>query len=329
MTIQTVDTDQAVALPEVMPFINPDKFIEPQRKLKPVPTRKASQNGVYPEPPLWSSKKRASRKGAATQYQYEEEINYDEIITEDDEPVDSISCEKQQRLLIEPLYSSRYLPRPFIATANVGLFEHPKKPAIVPDILLSLGVSVGNDALDKANHSYFMWKYQKPPELVVEIVSNSKKENEIGTNFEQYAKLGVNYYVIVDIGNDEQDHVLHVYELQDAQYEPRDDFSLPNLGLSLTFWKGEFEDIEFTGIRWCDINGNLILTGRERAEQIRIETEQMRTEREQVRIRVEQAEVQIVKERLPAKQEPTEIELLNLEIERLRTKLYALSMSND
>jgi hypothetical protein len=30
----------------------------------------------------------------------------DSLITEDDEPVDNLSSEKQQRLLTEPLYSS-------------------------------------------------------------------------------------------------------------------------------------------------------------------------------------------------------------------------------
>ncbi|MEM7532615.1 MAG: Uma2 family endonuclease [Chloroflexota bacterium] len=303
MTIQTVDTNQlissAVALPEVMPLINPNKVTETQHKRKPLQTRQGSQNGVYPESPIWH-KKRPSNNDVTTQYHYAEEINYDEIITEDDEPVDNMPSEKQQRLLVEPLYSSRYLPRPFIATANVGLFEHPKKPAIVPDMLLSLGVSVGNDALDKENCSYFMWKYQKPPELVVEIVSN-KTGNEAGAKFERYANLGVKYYVIMDIGNYAQDHVLNVYELQGDQYTPRDDFTLPDLGLSLTFWEGEFEDVEFPWIRWCDIYGNLILTGEERAEQEHARAEQERIAKEQA----------------------------NLEIERLRAKLRALGVRDD
>lgn len=44
------------------------------------------------------------------------------LVIEDDTPVDNFQSEKQQRLLTEPLYSSRVLSVPFIAAANVGLF---------------------------------------------------------------------------------------------------------------------------------------------------------------------------------------------------------------
>lgn len=44
------------------------------------------------------------------------------IITENDTPVDNFQSEKQQRLLVEPLYSSKVLPPPFIAAGLVGVF---------------------------------------------------------------------------------------------------------------------------------------------------------------------------------------------------------------
>lgn len=60
------------------------------------------------------------------------------LITEDDEPVDNLPSEKQQRLLTESLYSSWSGPgagRTFLACANVGVFYQAKDPAIVPDVL--------------------------------------------------------------------------------------------------------------------------------------------------------------------------------------------------
>ncbi len=45
------------------------------------------------------------------------------IVTEDDAPVDNMFSEKQQRLLVEPLYSSWGIDRRFIAAANVGIFS--------------------------------------------------------------------------------------------------------------------------------------------------------------------------------------------------------------
>ena len=65
----------------------------------------------------------------------------DDLVTEDDTPADNIFSEKQQRLLTEPLYSSG-LDRPFAAMANVGLFYQTHHPALVRDMLLSLGVEI-------------------------------------------------------------------------------------------------------------------------------------------------------------------------------------------
>jgi hypothetical protein len=67
------------------------------------------------------------------------------IITEDDEPVDNLPSEKQQRLLVEPLYTANVLARPFLAAANVGVFFALNQAPVVPDVFLSLGVEVAAD----------------------------------------------------------------------------------------------------------------------------------------------------------------------------------------
>ncbi|MFP4441437.1 MAG: hypothetical protein ACLFVO_29765 [Chloroflexaceae bacterium] len=54
----------------------------------------------------------------------EEWPDVEHLVTEDDTPVDIFSS-KQQRLLVEPLYSSWDGPgngRPFLAMSNIGLF---------------------------------------------------------------------------------------------------------------------------------------------------------------------------------------------------------------
>ena len=99
------------------------------------------------------------------------------LVTEDDTPVDNMPSEKQQRLLTEPLYSSWAGPgggRTFLAAANVGVFVEARNPAIVPDVFVSLDVQVADNWWDKRHRSYFVWEFGKPPELVVEIVSNRK-----------------------------------------------------------------------------------------------------------------------------------------------------------
>jgi hypothetical protein len=80
------------------------------------------------------------------------------LVTEDDDPVDNLISEKQQRLLVLCLYSSLSLEVPFLATANVGLFYALKQPALVPDMMLSLDVEVADDWEKKEHRSYFVWE---------------------------------------------------------------------------------------------------------------------------------------------------------------------------
>ena len=89
-----------------------------------------------------------------------------DLVTEDDTPVDNLPSEKQQRLLTEPLYSAWAGPgegRTFLAAANVGIFYQARHPAIVPDMFLSLDVQVTADWWQREHRSYFLWEFGKPP----------------------------------------------------------------------------------------------------------------------------------------------------------------------
>jgi len=222
---------------------------------------------------------------------YRTDICYEDLITEDDEPVDNIPSEKQQRLLAQSLYEASHLPEPFLVTANVGLFDEPSVPPIVPDVMVSLGVETGDDPTKKENRSYFMWKEGKPPEVVVEIFSN-KEGNEMGRKFERYAAIGVKYYVIIDEAHHAQEETLAVHELGASGYMARDDYHLPDLNLALTFWDGVYEQSTWSWIRWCNSAGDLLLTGKEQAiiAEERVEQEKQRVKEAEGKI-VEQAEL--------------------------------------
>ena len=208
------------------------------------------------------------------------------IITEDDEPVDNLPSEKQQRLLVEPLYVSKAVPRPFLAAANVGIFYALTQPPIVPDMFLSLGVEVADDWWAQEHRSYFLWEFGKPPDVVVEIVSN-RRGGETGRKVERYAQLGVLYYVIFDPQQLLQSEPLRVYELHVGEYQLRPDDALPRVELALTLWEGAYEDKRDRWLRWCDVSGNILPTGVELAEQQRQRAEQERQRAEQERQRAE------------------------------------------
>ena len=203
-----------------------------------------------------------------------ERPNIEHLITEDDTPVDNLPSEKQQRLLVEPLYSSWGVDRPFIAAANVGIFGIVNQPPIVPDMFLSLDVQVAEDWWAKESRSYFLWEFGKPPDVVVEIVSNTKgREND--RKLADYARLRVWYYVIFDPQRLIQAERLKVYELRLGEYAPKPDHRLDKVGLGLTLWEGVFEEKQAQWLRWCNLAGEIIPTGRERAEQERQRAERL------------------------------------------------------
>ncbi len=197
------------------------------------------------------------------------------IITEDDEPVDNITSSKNQRCLVNPLYDNNVLARPFFADVNVGVFYSPSTPPLVPDMFLSLGVEPAKDWWEKKHRSYFVWEFQKPPDVVVEIVSNLKGD-ELDGKKKKYAQMGVHYYIVYDPQMLIQNKQLQVFENYVGEFLPRPDHKLPRIGLSLSIWHGVFEDREDDWLRWCTIEGVLLLTGREQAEQERQRAEQER-----------------------------------------------------
>jgi len=202
-----------------------------------------------------------------------EDLDDSVLVIEDDAPVDSILTEKQERLLTEPLYSSwsgpppaeASAPRPFAALANVGLFSSVLEPPLVPDMMLSLDVSIPQDLGPKRNRSYFLWRYGKPPEVVIEIVSN-RKGGELGERRLRYQRMRVSYYVVYDPLGELGAATLQTFDLRGGTYVPHDPPWFEGVGLGLTEWEGTFEGLTGRWLRWRTRDGQLVPTGAERAE---------------------------------------------------------------
>ena len=267
----------------------------------------------------------------------------DHLITEDDTPVDNIFSERQQRLLVESLYSSwAGQGHPFLALANVGLFYSVHRPPLVPDVLVSLDVELPADVWSKHNRSYFVWEYGKPPDVVIEIVSNQKGE-EAERKLRDYARIGVDYYVIFDPDGQLGGGPLRVYRRQEGFYRPSEGWELPAVGLGLKLWPGIYEGFGQTWLRWCDPDGGLILTGTERAEhehqraeqqQQWAEHEQQRADQERQRAeqehqRAEQQQQRADKEHQRAEQQQQQAEQERQRAERLAERLRALGVEPD
>jgi len=231
------------------------------------------------------------------------ELDISHLVIEDDTPVDNLQSEKQQRLLVEPLYSSKVLPSPFLAAANVGLFYKLKGDPVVPDVMLSLGVQCADDFSKKQNRSYFVWEFGKLPEVCVEIVSNqegdeltlSRKSQQKGKTTvkkDLYAQIHIPYYVVFDplkqiqSKGDMNEALLRVWLNSAGRYveltppqgisEVGQSIWLEEVGLGLTLWSGEFEEeVTRTWLRWCDLDGQVILTGAEGREIERLRADRL------------------------------------------------------
>jgi Uma2 family endonuclease len=188
------------------------------------------------------------------------------LVTEDDTPVDNFPSAKNQRLLVDAVYSSGYFgARPFVADANVGIFISVRQPPRVPDVFLSLDVQLAEDWWQKQHRSYFVWEFGKLPEVVIEIVSNADG-GELGDKLRDYAHMGVLHYAVFDPARIISDSELQAFLLVGRRYEPIDPGWLEEAGIGLTVWQGEFEDKKGVWMRWCDQSGKPLPTGKERAE---------------------------------------------------------------
>ena len=258
------------------------------------------------------------------------ELDIRHLVIEDETPVDNFQSAQQQRLLVEPLYSSQAVPSPFLAEANVGLFYKLKGDPIVPDVLLSLGVQRAADYSERRDRSYFAWEFGKVPEVCLEIVSNPEgDELTLSTKSQQkgkalskkdlYAQIGVRYYVVFDPlrqiqGPDDMKGArVRVWMISPVGYReltPPEGLVtvgqsvwLEGVGLGVALWEGSFEEaVTRLWLRWCDQDGHVIPTGAEgqALERQRAEVEQQRAEAERQRADSEQQRAERFAERLRA-----------------------------
>ena len=153
----------------------------------------------------------------------------------------------------------------------------------MPDTFVSLDVQAPDDLWEKRNRSYFLSEFGKPPDIAVEIVSNTKG-GERGKKISDYAQAGVRYYIIFDPQRLIQKNLLRIYELSGKQYIPKIDRHLAKAGLGVTLWEGIFEEKHNTWLRWTDRDGNLVHTGKESAkaadERAKAADERVKAERE-------------------------------------------------
>ena len=169
-----------------------------------------------------------------------------------------------------------------------------KRKHVAPDVFVVKGIDT------HPRDNYILWEEDKGPDVVIEVSSESTREEDLDDKYELYRDvLKVPEYFLFDPRSEFLKPPLQGYRLIDGRYvriEPVNG-RLPSeeLGLHLEQDGGELR-------LWNPQTGKWIPTldeAREHAEQARKQEEQARIQEEQARIRAE-AEVERLKKELEA-----------------------------
>jgi Uma2 family endonuclease len=155
----------------------------------------------------------------------------------------------------------------------------------------------------QVRRSYVLWQEYIAPLIVLEFVSGDGSQERDRTpaslpNPEQATKPGkfwvyeqairVPFYGIYEV----KKASVEVYHLVDGHYElmsanERGHYAIAPMGVELGIWQGRYEEMELPWLRWWDNQGNLLLTGEERSQQLasQLEQEQQRADRLAERLR--------------------------------------------
>ncbi|MEH2149436.1 Uma2 family endonuclease [Nostoc sp.] len=166
------------------------------------------------------------------------------------------------------------------------LTDPPEKGAEAPDWFYVPNVPPTLDG--KMRRSYVLWKEYIAPLIVIEFVSGDGSEERdktppsqgqggnVGKFWVYEQAIRVPYYGIYEVAKAQ----LEVYRLVDITYQlmkpnERGHYSIVPMGVELGIWQGFYLNAELPWLRWWDTQGNLLLTGEERAviERQRAETE--------------------------------------------------------
>jgi Uma2 family endonuclease len=157
------------------------------------------------------------------------------------------------------------LQRPdFFVGVDLNLYYDPYHPLWHkrPDWFLALGVSPARTQ-SELRLSYVFWQEKISPFLIVELLSPSTEDDDLGNIVQKIGKptvkwdvyeqvLKVPFYVIYD----RYENQLRVFELREGRYQALDlatpKFWFESLGIGLGLWQGVYQGAEGEWLRWFD-----------------------------------------------------------------------------
>lgn len=167
------------------------------------------------------------------------------------------------------------------------------------DFFAVLGVPKGE------RKSWVCWEEEKTPDVIIELLSDSMAEMDKGEKKRIYQnQMHVPEYFWYDPFNP-QDWA--GFQLQGGTYQPiplneQGHLVSQVMELALVRWQGNYLGVEATWLRWAMLDGTLLPTGAEIAEQERQRAEQERQRAEQAETQVGQIVQNLLRSGMPTEQ---------------------------
>ncbi len=211
----------------------------------------------------------------------------------DGKPVENFHEHPQSILLtssILPVLSALHPDGQFAIGQNSGIYwwitDPPLKGCKAPDWFYVPGVPPLL-VQGAARRSYVLWQEIIPPLVILEFVSGDGSEERDTTPWEGkfwvYERaIRPAFYGIYDVDPGRLE-MYHLIEGHFVRMEPnvRGHFEMPQIGVELGLRQARFMNLDLPWLRFFDLQGNLVLTGDECAEQAlqRADQAQQRAER--------------------------------------------------
>lgn len=121
--------------------------------------------------------------------------------------------------------------------------------------------------------SYVLWQKYVAPLVALEFASGNGSEERdqtpiVGKFWVYEQAIRILFYGIYEVSRAS----IELYHLVDGRYEQvaandRGHYPIPAMGVELGIWQGQYETMQLPWLRWWDSDGNLLLTGDDRAKQ--------------------------------------------------------------
>jgi Uma2 family endonuclease len=177
---------------------------------------------------------------------------------------------------IQPVLKKLHPDGQYFIGQDLGIYwritEPPEKGAEAPDWFYVPNVPPSLNG--KTRRSYVLWQEFIAPSIVLEFVSGNGAEERDKTPwkgkfwiYEQVIRTP--FYGIYEVNKAS----IEVYELIGGQYQllaanERGHYPITSMGVELGLWQSEYLAMDLPWLRWWDLQGNLLLTGEERANRL-------------------------------------------------------------